>query len=407
MNNNKMRVPPYSVEAEQSVIGACLIDGEMAKRIVHILQPEDFYRDEHEKIFQAIRECVQKKVPVDIISVGNELTKVKELSFVGGIPYIARLADSVPNSANGIYYANIVRDKAERRRLIKTGGQISELGWDNSDIDILAHRAKDMIHIGKNIKIKNLQENLMDILQKISQAPPDIEIPFPSFKRFVSFKRGDLVLIEGDKKNGKTTFAMNMILRLLQNNKVAIATYEIDAETVYIPLLARAYEQKETFTKDEVMQQVTKFTEVLGDKLYIIPAKDTYMEDFATSIIDFVKDKQLDFVFVDYDQLVKSKNTFPTEERRVSAISRTMKALATEANCVTVLLSQVNKEGEARWSREKENDASVVIRLEKDPVLDEISVWVPLNRYNKAFRKEEASRMTVDWTLRTIEDPLD
>ena len=172
-----LRVPPYDITAEQAVLGSCLIDYSVAQKVSLLIKPSDFYREEHSIIFSAVQTLVKEETPVDIISVKNQLTK-DQLKNIGGVTYLAHLADSVPNSANGPYYAKIVKDSSVRRQIIKIGGQISELGFEDEKSEVLLHQAKTLLDISNDSKILSTAERMMDILQAIDKRPPSLTIPF-------------------------------------------------------------------------------------------------------------------------------------------------------------------------------------------------------------------------------------
>ena len=163
--DDNLRVPPYNIEAEQSIIGSLLIDRDAVYRVIEIVDPEDFYRDEHKYIIRAIYDLASEEKPIDIVSVADKLKSSGKLEFVGGITYLARLADSVPNSANADYYAKIVKDKSLLRQLIKAGGDISELGFDQtSDIDTLIDRAERKIFSLSQKRMKSYFVQIKDFL---------------------------------------------------------------------------------------------------------------------------------------------------------------------------------------------------------------------------------------------------
>ena len=401
---DKLKIPPYNIETEQSIIGGCLIDIVAAKEAVALLKPECFYREEHSIIFKAISKLINENKPVDIVSVRDVIGK-NELKDIGGVTYLSRLADSVPNSANVPYYCKIVQDAFVKRNLIKVGGEITELGFQDDDSSKLVHSAKTKLDsLDVSPKIKSVGERMPDILNAIKNRPDDIESPYQSLRsKKIKLHKGDLVLIEAQKKNGKTTFAMNLLYKYIERGyKCLLVTYEIPTDTRYIPMLAKIYKQKVPMDRGEELAQVAEFIAEYGDKLYTLPENAT-LEEFETSVLLFCKENKIDFFFVDYDQLVIVESYYKTEERRVSAISRTLKKVAMQANCIVILLSQMNDAGEARWSREKENDASVVFRLEKD-VLGDIKLWIAYNRYGKVIYKENAIQLNVNWEKRTIRE---
>lgn len=399
-----LKVPPFDREAEQSVLGGCLLSTDAARRSASLVSSEDFYFDSHRIIFKAIESLLIENKPTDIVSVKGKLEEKRQLIEVGGISYLAKLANSVPNWANAPYYAKVVKDKSLRRQIIEAGNKISELGFQLDDVNSLIHQARNFLNISDQNSIQSVAERMYNILDKINKEPPDIPLGIKELDKLVRLYNGDLVLIEGQRKNGKTTFSMNLLLRWLKKGyKCMLATYEVPADVRYIPMLSMMYAKKYPYNKDEELQQVATFISDLGEQFYTLP-ENTYLEDFETAVLDFVKENNIDFIVVDYDQLVKTKEKYRTEERRVSAISRAFKHIAMEGDCVVIMLSQVNKEGEGRWSAEKENDASVVLRLEKDPVLNELKIWIAYNRYGKALSKENAISLIIDWDRRLIEN---
>ena len=126
------RVPPHDLEAEQSVLGAILLDELAVVKVSEFLEPKDFYRKNHADVYQASLELLQHGEPIDIVTVGSELEKMGVLERVGGRTYLAQLEQSVPTAANVEYYGRIVKEKATKRSLITTGGEIAGLGYDEA-----------------------------------------------------------------------------------------------------------------------------------------------------------------------------------------------------------------------------------------------------------------------------------
>ena len=154
-NDKNLRLPPYNIEAEQSIIGSILIDRDAVFKVISMVDPKDFYRDEHRWIVKATYNLALAEKPIDIVSVADNLKSMDKLDFVGGVTYLARLADAVPNSANADYYAKIVKDKSIMRQLISAGSEISELGFDESnDVDTLIDSAEKKIFSLSEKRIK-------------------------------------------------------------------------------------------------------------------------------------------------------------------------------------------------------------------------------------------------------------
>ena len=145
----------------------------------------------------------------------------------------------------------------------------------------------------------------------------------------------------------------------------------------------------------------------VGDRLYLLPEPDKNMptlEEIMRKVRKIKVNSALDFLFFDYDQLITTEKWFESEERRVSYIAGQLKLLADELKIVVILLSQVNKEGRARWSAEKENSASAVLSIEKEPASNLVYVWIPLNRYGPGLIKDNAIQLRIDWGTRRIQE---
>jgi len=209
------KVPPYSIEAEQSVLGAMLIDENAVYKIIELLKPEDFYRPEHAKTMLVIKELTLSSMPVDIVSVTEKLDSLGFLDEVGGSSYIAQLAAYVPNAANVEYYAKIVKYKSLLRELIKAGAEISELGFNESlDIDEILDIAEQKIfNISQErtqtyfVRVKDfLHEHFEEIENRYKKKLGVSGIPsgYPSLDKTTGgFQNSDLIIIAARPSIGK------------------------------------------------------------------------------------------------------------------------------------------------------------------------------------------------------------
>ena len=247
---------------------------------------------------------------------------------------------------------------------------------------------------------------IYEVIDKIKNRPNGVKTGWKKIDQYLTMFPSDILLIKGKRKNGKTTFALNLLGSLLQKRKKCVyLTYEIPADTFLIPTLSSIV-MDTPINKANVEDVVSKFIADFGDDFYALPETGKRIPTFeeTMSILrDISSTDGLDFVFVDYDQLLTSTKQFDSEERRLSYYVRELKLLADEQNLIVVLLSQINKEGVSRWSTEKENYASASIMVEKDEtMLDTFKVWVELNRYGPTMSESNAAYFKIDWTTRRL-----
>ncbi|MEK7164395.1 MAG: DnaB-like helicase N-terminal domain-containing protein, partial [Patescibacteria group bacterium] len=158
-NNVIAKIPPQNLEAEQSVLGAMLLDQNAIIKVADTITPEDFYKDTHQLIFQSVLELFEKRQPIDILSLTNILSEKKQLELVGGRTYLADLTNAVPSASNVVYYAQIVQKKATLRRLLYASQEITEMGWEESeDVDAVLDKAEQKLF---GISQKFLKQNFI------------------------------------------------------------------------------------------------------------------------------------------------------------------------------------------------------------------------------------------------------
>ncbi len=238
-NDENLRVPPYNIEAEQSVIGSMLIDRDAVFSVEELVEPQDFYRDEHRYIVKAIFELSNAQKPVDIVSVADKLRGEGKLELVGGITYLARLADSVPNSANADYYAKIVKEKSLLRQLIKIGGEISEMGFDQTtSIDTLIDRAEKKIFALSQkqqssffVPLKDfILESFTEIENRYKRKSGISGLPtgFTDLDNITGgFQNSDLIVIAARPSVGKTSLAINISQNIAIKEKKGVAIFSL------------------------------------------------------------------------------------------------------------------------------------------------------------------------------------
>ena len=233
------RLPPQNIEAEQSVIGAMLLDKDAIPIVTEILKSKHFYRQDHKEVFEVIMELFNEAKPIDIITVSERLAKKGILDSVGGLEYISYLSNIVPSSENAKYYAKIVEEKFVRRELIKVSSSILNLGYESSDeIGSLLERAeKGIFGVSQSmatmglVPIKDVLIDTFDRLEELYNNKGDVAgIPtgFVDLDYKLSgLQNSDLILIAARPAMGKTSFALNIAKNVALRDKKSVAIFSL------------------------------------------------------------------------------------------------------------------------------------------------------------------------------------
>jgi len=393
------KIPPQNIEAEQSVLGAILLDNDALHEAVELLQPDDFYRDAHRKIYQAMTELYTRNEPVDLITLNNYLKGKGDLDEVGGVQYLSSLASFVPTSANVKYHSRIVREKALVRNLLHSVTDIAKNVYDNDlDTDELIDYAEKKIFDLSDKKIKTsfftMKELISDTFVTIERLYDKKEsiTGIPSgFKDMdeltTGFQKGDLIIIGGRPGMGKTAFSLNISqhVGIAMKEPVAIFSLEMAKEQLVMRMLCSEAKvdsnkvRKGFINKRDDWNKLTNAAGKLAESLIFID------DSSALSVLEMrakarrLKQQHgLSLVIVDYLQLMRGRGKFERREQEIAEISRSLKALAKELQVPVIALSQLNRGVETRGGNKNptladlresgaiEQDADVIIFLYRD-----------------------------------------
>lgn len=393
-----LRLPPHSVEAEQYVIGGLLIDPNAWDRICDLLTADVFYRDDHRRIFGHVQKLREAGKVADILTVWTSIELSNEQEQVGGLAYLGEVANNTPSAANIRWYAEIILDKALRRKLVTTGDEIAQLGFGavedartaidqaQSMLQSLAEAGVSMgepVGIGKalGIAIDRIQANYeRGIPAGISSGFTDIDAMLHGFGE------GDLVIVAGRPSMGKTTFAMNIAENISFADKHAMVfSLEMSKEA----LATRSLSAVSGIDHDRLM--AGKLNDDDWDKMTVGLGK---LHNAAMTIDDtggltvaqmlsrcrkIARKQKIDIVVIDYLQLIKPpySKTASNRNDEVSAISAELKAMAKELRCPVIALSQLSRKVEERADKRPlmsdlrdsgalEQDADVIILMYRD-----------------------------------------
>lgn len=392
-----LRVPPNNIEAEQSVIGAMLLDKNAISAAGEILKGEDFYKESHRLIFDAIIELYDKDEPVDLVTLVDGLRSKGILETVGGITYLSNLAASVPSTANVKYYAKIVEDKSTLRKLIKSSSENMERCYEASlDVPSILDKAeKDIFDISQKAMTHDfepmsriLEKGFNEIEKMYINKGSITGIPsgFPDLDSKTSgFQKGDLVLIAARPSMGKTAFALNVgqFASIRNNNSVAIFSLEMSKEQLaYRMLCAEAnidmLKLRTGNIDDDDWVRLAKAAGPLSSaRIFIDDTPGISVTEMRSKCRRLKIEHGLDMIIVDYLQLIQGRSRTENRQQEVSDISRSLKTLAKEMDAPVIALSQLSRAPEARADhrpmlsdlRESgsiEQDADVVCFLYRD-----------------------------------------
>ncbi len=394
-----VKLPPQNLEAEQSVLGAILIDNNALTRCLEILDPEDFYKGSHRKIFFAMTDLFDKNEPIDLITLTDQLKKNNELEAVGGIAYLSLMVNMVPTAANVKYHSHIVREKALLRGLVQSANEIaSKVYEDNLDAEDLVDYAERSIFKISDKRVKasfvSLKEVIRDsfeMIERLYDKKETITGVSSGFRDLddltTGFQKGDLIIVGGRPSMGKTAFALNIAqhVGLELKETVAIFSLEMAREQLAIRMLCaeamvNSNSIRKGFIKKEDWHKLTSAASNLtGAPIFIDDTSGITVLELRAKARRLKIEHGLSLVIVDYLQLMRGKGSFERREQEISDISRSLKGLAKELSVPVIAVSQLNRSVEQRRPptpiladlRESgaiEQDADVIIFLYREEI---------------------------------------
>jgi replicative DNA helicase len=363
------RLPPQNVEAEMAVLGAMLIGGRAAiERATEQLQKDDFYRDAHGRIFEGMVALAEKDEPVDLVTLRDELGQRNQLEAVGGMLYLAQLADAVPTAANLLYYARIVTEKSVLRRLIEAASEIAGSAYGQVDeVDTLVDQAERAIfNVARRRNsdgFKPLRPLLSEAFENIDQVYHEkgitsgIDTGFSDLNMMTAgFQRGELVIIAARPSMGKTALTLNIGQNAASNgNTVAVFSLEMGKESLVQRMMCSearvdANKLRTGYLQDEDWSKIADAVQRLWDcQLFIDDTTDMSALEMRAKCRRLKAEYGLDLVIVDYLQLMRgsSKNS-ENRNQEITEIARGLKNIARELDVPVIALSQLSRSVERR-----------------------------------------------------------
>jgi replicative DNA helicase len=387
------KIPPQSIEVEQAVLGAMLLDKEAIGRALESLDRDSFYRDDHQKIFSAIVDLYDKNQPVDIITISDELTKRKELDNVGGRMYLLELTEKIATTANIEYHCNIVLEKSTLRKLIDTSTRIVSQCYDAAlDVDDLLDRAEQGIF---NISEKRIKEGFIPIgellphtfeaieeYQKKGGMVTGLSTGFFELDTLTGgLQNSDLVVVASRPSMGKTSFCLSIAEHTAIEEKTPVGIFSLEMAKNQLAqrmLCSRArfstYKMRTGRISDHEYSNLAVAVGPLAEaKIFIDDTPNIGILQMRAKARRLKAQYDVGLVIVDYLQLMQGPKNTESRQQEISLISRSLKGLAKELNIPVVAVSQLSRKVEDRGPDKRplladlresgaiEQDADVVI----------------------------------------------
>ena len=402
-DTESLRIPPHSIQAEQSVLGGLMLNNAAWDNVADRVIKDDFYRREHQLIFSAIEKLADHQKPFDVVTLSEELERIGALDDAGGMSYIGTLAKDTPSAANIKAYADIVREHSVKRQLIRVGTEIADSGFETEGrgvSELLDHAEHQVFEIAEQQSknksgfenIKNLLTRAVDRIETLYQQDEPItglSTGFSDLDDMTSgLQKSDLIIVAGRPSMGKTTFAMNLAENVAIQNEMPVAVFslEMPGEQLVMRMLSSLgrIDQHRLRTgklEEDEWPRLTSAVSILAEaKLHIDDSASlTPTEIRARSRRLMREHGQLGLIVIDYLQLMQAPGVANNRTEEISVISRSLKALAKELDVPVIALSQLNRNLEQRPNKRPvnsdlresgsiEQDADIIAFVYRDEV---------------------------------------
>ncbi len=401
----RLKVPPNSIEAEQALIGGLMLNAQAWDKIADVVVAEDFYRKDHRLIFTAIARLIEEGSPCDVVTVSERLDSHGELEQAGGLEYLATLANETAGGANARAYAKILRERSTLRALINAGNEISGSAFATDgrtasqvldDAERLVFEIAEKGSRGRQ-GFKSLKQILpeavdrIDVLHQSDGSITGISSGFSEFDKLTAgLQAGDLVIVAGRPSMGKTTFAVNVAenAAIGANVPTAIFSMEMPAQQLAIRMISSLGRVDQTHLRtgnfpDEDWSRINTAVQLMSEApIFIDDTPGLSPTEIRARARRLQREHGLGLIVVDYLQLMQVEGTKENRATEISEISRSLKALAKELSLPVVALSQLNRSVEQRTDKRPvmsdlresgaiEQDADLIIFIYREEVYNQ------------------------------------
>ena len=391
------RIPPHSIEAEQSVLGSIFLDPETVVNVLEYLETSDFYRKNHQIIFDAILQLNNRNEAIDVVTIANELDTKNQLDNAGGMEYLAELAVAVPTSANVEYYAKIVEEKSILRNLIRSATEIVRKGYEEGDelAVMLDSAEQNILQVSERrnrsgfIRISDVVSASLQNIESLAQQSDDVTgVPTGYIaldKMTAGLQKEELIILAARPAVGKTAFALNIAQNVATkaDQVVAIFSLEMGAESLVNRMLCAegnidaGHLRTGQLSEDEWSNLIMAMGTLGQSKIFIDDTPGIRIAEIRAKSRRLLQEQgKLGLIVIDYLQLIEGNNR-ESRQQEVSDISRQLKKLAKELKVPVIALSQLSRGVEQRQDKRPvlsdiresgsiEQDADIVAFLYRD-----------------------------------------
>ena len=404
------RTLPHNLDAERSVLGAILVNSEALDLASEVINPNDFFRDAHRRIFECMSALHERSQAIDFIILKEELQRSGELDEIGGPAYLASLADGVPRATNVEYYAKIVKEKSTLRNLIFAANKILTNAYEASqESDLILDEAESAIF---GVADERLRVGFVPMRELVKETFPKIEALFEQ-KRLITgvptgfadldgmtrgFQNGELIIIAARPSMGKTSLALNVSqhVALQPNMAVGFFSLEMAKESLFLRLLTAeaqidSHELMSGNIKKKDYGRISQAIETLSAmRLFVDDTANIGVMEMRAKARRLQAEHGLSLLVIDYIQLMTGRGRFENRTLELASISRSLKGLAKELNIPIVVLSQLSRAPEARSDRRPQlSDLRESGALEQDA--DVVALIFREDAYKKNLDKQDES----------------
>ncbi len=389
-------VPPHNIEAEQSLLGSIFLDKDAIIKIADSVRPEDFYVDQHRRIFESMLDLFRRREPIDLLSLANRLDERNELEMVGGRGTLASLANAVPTASHVVSYARIVQKKATLRRLLGAAQEITGLGFEESeDVEVLLDKAEQkLFSVSQNyltqafVPISSVLEDAFERIDELHREKGKLRGVPTGYRDLdnllAGFQKSDLIILAARPSVGKTSFALDIARQVAVKARVGVGifSFEMSREQLVDRLLCAEagvdlWRMRTGRLSDS--DQYSDFSRI-GGAMGVLSEAPIFIDDSPNATIMEIRTKArrlqmehgLGMLIVDYLQLMESRDKGDNRTQEIAEISRGLKGIARELNIPVIALSQLARAAELskpaiprlahlRESGSIEQDADVVL----------------------------------------------
>ncbi|WKY49273.1 replicative DNA helicase [Eubacteriaceae bacterium ES3] len=397
-----MKVPPHNLEAEQSVLGAILMEESNIAKAEEILSPNDFYRSAHREIYEAMLALSNERKPIDTVTLLNALRNKGVLEEIGGPAYLSELVDMVPIHTNYLEYCEIVHEKAVVRRLIFTASNILEesYGQYGNIGDLIDRAEQEIFRVSQGRRtgdFQSIQETLgvtlsqIEAIEKNKGKLTGVDTGFTELNLMTAgLQPSDLIIVAARPSMGKTAFALNIAQNAAVKDKksVAIFSLEMSKEQLVQRMLCAASlvdsnnVRTGNLSKEDWERMAVGYNTLFGASVFIDDTPGITISDLRSKCRRLKTEKALDLIMIDYLQLMSGGGKSENRQNEISEMSRGLKALAREMEAPVIALSQLSRAPDARTDhhpvmsdlRESgsiEQDADVIMLLYRESYYDD------------------------------------